>query len=162
MNLKDIIKQLAEGQPIFSYPCIVKSVNGNKCDVEPVNGDSEIFDVRLQGEDTNNGILMIPKVGSVVIVSMVDKDSGFVTMYSEVEEIHLRGESLGGLVKIEDLVDKINNIENKVNDLISGLQGVVIPLAASGTYALVADFGSVAPLQNTEVSDIENDKVKHG
>ena len=47
------------------------------CDVEPLNEDAPLFDIRLQSEQAaNEGVVMIPAVGSWVIVTFTSKADG--------------------------------------------------------------------------------------
>ncbi|NBO36916.1 hypothetical protein EBU91_05230 [bacterium] len=68
----------------------------------------------------------------------------------------------GGLVKVQDLVNKINALENSYNTLLQNLQSIVITLAPSGTVPFapfVASSSPITPL--TSVQDLENQNVQH-
>jgi hypothetical protein len=116
-SIKEAIRELAKGDDqVYSVLCTVKSVDtiNNICDCEPINGDADLLEVRLMAQN-ETGFLIIPKVGSVVVVTMINKYTGYVAMFSEVEKIYLNGDNYDGLVKIGDLVDKLNNLENAFN-----------------------------------------------
>lgn len=164
MNLRDVIKKIAnDNEEVYSIPCTVKSVSGKTCDVEPLNGDADILGVKLQANDTTEGILFVPSVGSIVIVSFENKDNAFVSMWSEIESIQLRGDSFGGLIKIDSLITKINNIETDINNLKTALGGWVVAPGDGGTALKTALTTYISqPITNTTKSDLENDKVKHG
>lgn len=74
----------------------VKAVNSSNftCDVSPVDEGAAYNDVRLQAiidtEDT--GILFVPKVGSYVMVSIVENDenNAYVAQYTEVDVISFK------------------------------------------------------------------------
>jgi hypothetical protein len=171
-NKSDIIKSLREITKSNSYSktCEVIQIDtsSNTCDVAPVDGSAHIPNVRLNTSQT--GYLIIPKEGSLVDITFTDPDNAFVSMFSEVDdikikvsnEIHLNGDGLGGLIKISDLVGKLNDIEDLVNNLLTTLQSTTIPLAPSGTYPFAPLYATFQMLVNTQVNDIENDKVKHG
>jgi hypothetical protein len=140
------------------------------CIVTQVTGESEteIPDVNLLAE-SNDGFLRIPKVGSNVIIAVTDNNSPFVLMFSECDKIYsiqdefqFNDGAYGGLVKVNNLTEKINNLEEKLNTILDTLKSVVIPLAPSGTYGLIADFGDILPLTETDKSELENDKITHG
>jgi hypothetical protein len=157
---------------IYSVVCTVESVDEAKrtADVAPINGNAEIFDVRLQSAlNGSNGLCIFPVVGSVVVVTFLNKLTGYVSLFSEIDkitldtenEITIDGGQNGGLVKVNDLLNKINTIESKLNalqmdysihthiDPISGFTGpLAIPFVAS-------------PITPTLLVDIENDKIKH-
>lgn len=138
----------------------------------------EVYDVRLLpivGE--NYGIIKIPAVGSYVLCIKIENtdewkvesaskyDKLLITIGEQkieiTESITINNGDNGGLVISDAIVKKLNAIEDKVNDLISKLKLVKIPLAPSGTYLLSADFGTVQKLTKTKASDIENKKFKH-
>lgn len=76
--------------------------------------------------------------------------------------IILNGGSFGGMVKVEQLTERINAIENDINQLKTVFSGWV-PVPQDGGAALsaasVAWAGSLLTL--TGRSDVENEKVKH-
>lgn len=85
------------------------------------------------------------------------------------EVIELNGNNLGGLVMVEGALDKINQLENKVNDLISKFNShthlyvapsIPIPGPPIPTAPVVVPEVPIAP--TTVKSDLENEKVKHG
>jgi hypothetical protein len=159
---------------------IIEVVKGLK-----VDGQEQLtYNVRLKSiiDESDKHLIAIPPVGSQVFcISVGNSDERYVAVsFNEIEKIIYKGENVsividdnegtvvlndgenGGLIKIEGLVSKINVLESKVNELLQTLQAVVIPLAPSGTYPLATDFADVTPLQpETQVSDLENDKVKH-
>lgn len=141
--------------------CTVISVDGGTCTVETLDTEVELKEVRLQTE-ASNGILLKPKVGSFVVVVPMTDFEFVVVMYSAIDEITLLDGSFGGLIKINELITKVNNLENQQNNILSALQGVVVPLAASGTYPFAPLFAAITALTPTVVSDIENDKIIHG
>jgi hypothetical protein len=165
MSLKDIAEHIRDivKDNERTVVCTVKEVSNTLCVCEPIDTDlPDIQNVRLCSEEEDAVILPIPKVGSQVIVVDTLDGGGYIAMFGELESLYLRGDQYGGLVKIEELVTKLNNLENKVNTIINTLNSTVIPLAPSGTYPLSSNFSSVSTLTTTNKSDIENDKVKHG
>lgn len=164
----DIIESIRKivGETPTSLLCTVVSVDESAmtCEVKPVDSGANFLDVRLMADDAapQTGFYLKPKVDSVVMISPQDDVTYFVSMFSEVEEIWLHGNQFDGLVKVGGVVEKLNNLEGKVNDLISALQGITIPLAPSGTYPFAPLFADISPLTETEQSDLENETVKHG
>lgn len=70
--------------------------------------------------------------------------------------------SNGGLVKVKELVEKINSLENQLNTILSTLKATTIPLAPTGTYPFLPLYSNIQPiLPITLEADIKNDKVKH-
>ena len=144
-------------------PCTVSDINTTEmtCTCTPINGDAEFFDVLLNA-DADKGFTLIPANNSVVIVQQPSQATEYVSMVSKVDQIYLAGDANGGLVKVQDLVSKLNNLENKVNSLIVACSSQVVTLAPSGLFALAPFFTSVTPLTPTQQTELENQTVKHG
>lgn len=155
----------------------VKSVNADSmtCDIEIQNSPLK-EDVRLRSviDDNEQGILIYPKVGSYVLVGLIDNNpaSAFIAQVSEVDKINfkiadiqLNGDALGGLIKINDLVGRLNKIEDAVNQLKGEFNGhthISPPAPVSPVSTAPPTVPSAVVLANTTVSEIENEKVKHG
>ncbi len=135
----------------------VLSVEGTTCTVELLDSQFEINEVRLQTE-TSNGVLLIPAVDSFVIIAPIDDFEYIVVMYSALDSIQFLDGSFGGLVKVVDLVTKLNNLENKVNSLITYINSHTH--ASNGTPPSPSFVGG--SLTPTVRNDIENTKVTHG
>lgn len=128
----------------------------------PVNGDAMILDVRLMSTAAK-GFLVVPAVNSIVLVTMIDDHSGYISMTSDIDSIQLNGDTYDGLVKVTDLVTKLNNVENKINSLITTFNAWT-PVANDGGAALKATLSTwvATSLTNTVKADLENTTVKHG
>lgn len=150
----------------------VKSVEGETCTV--LVGELEVPDVLLTPADegADGKLLITPKVGSQVTVA--DLSGGelrhlAVVHWGEVEKISLTADSIelnggdnGGLVKIEALTDKINNIEKDINKLKQAFT-TWVPVPQDGGASLKGGVASWAAQQlvQTQVSDLEDDKITH-
>ena len=158
---------------IYSVICTVKSVDEVKrtADVAPINGNAEIFDVRLQSSlNGSNGLCIFPVVGSVVVVTFLNKLTGYVSLFSEVDkitldtenEITIDGGQNGGLVKVNDLLNKLNNLENDLNNF-KTLLSAWVPVPSDGGASLKTVLASYfsQTITPTVLVDIENDKIKH-
>jgi hypothetical protein len=155
------------------------------CNVMPLDNDAELFKVRLKPtiDNVKKGIIAIPAVDSFVIIGFLkNKDTApFLIWSSNFDKYYMIGEggntfefkddgtilingdSEDGIVKVNDLVTKINALENLVNTILATLKATVIPLAPSGTYpfaSLYASANAISPVTNK--TDLENPKVKHG
>ena len=73
----------------------------------------------------------------------------FVIQYSDIESYALNGNEFGGVVKVIELTQKINALEQKINELIVWGATVTPPLTTS-------------PMVLTQQSEIENTTVAHG
>lgn len=159
--------------------CTVESVNEqeNTCDVIQISGDAEVSipNVRLQA-DVSDGILYLPAIDSTVIVVISDYVTPFVAQYSEIDQIlydvgdstievregkiTLNSGLFGGLIKIVQMVQRMNIIENKVNEIIAAYNLHTHPVTGGATGLPVSLItGTLTPTVRT---DIENDKIVHG
>ena len=139
------------------------------CKVTAVSGKSaNEITARLMAS-VDDGCLMIPKVGSNVIVSFSDFVQPFVSMFSEIEKIVWLGGEYDGVPIVKHptnsnkgLLKKINNLENQINDILQVLKTTTIPLAPSGTYPFASLYASILPLTPiTSQTDIEHPNIKH-
>lgn len=152
MTIKEIIRQiiLDEFGELYGVPCTVIAGSVNltdlTCDCQPINGDAKFLDVRLQA-GAGSGVVIIPTDGSVVIVQPINEKSGYISLYSSAQSIKLLDGTFGGLVKVEELITKINRIENTYNTHTH---------ASNGTPTT----STITPV--TVRADIENIKVTHG
>lgn len=145
------------------------------CDID-VQGAPDMQDVRLRSviDSGETGILITPTIDSYVLVGLINnrKESAFVCSYSSVDsvklltdDIQLAGDEFGGLIKINDLVDKINTIENAVNQLKTEFNThmhISPPAPVSPVTTAPPTVPSTVNLVNTTVTEIENENVKHG
>ena len=145
--------------------CVVDVVNGM--------GQTKIENVLLMS-GIDDGMFLVPAIGSTVFVSYSTFNQPFVSLFSELQKVvfivgdytlqmtsagvQFNGGSLGGLVKVIDLTAKLNNLENKVNALITAYNGHIHP-ASSGTTSPTTSLvtGTLTP---TQQQDIENGKIK--
>lgn len=166
-NIGDLIKNLARtGDEVYSLACKFVSIDSDGfAELEPLNGDPNLIDVKLIAGASDNPLLVTPAVDSVVLATFLSKDTAFISLYSDVESIELRGSDFGGVVKVEELVAKINRLEDKVNDLITKFNShthLYVP-GANPAIPTPAPTNPETPItQNTVVSDLENENVKHG
>jgi hypothetical protein len=95
----------------------VTKVNGASCTV--MIGDAEIEGVRLRASlsDRERQMLVVPKVGSPVTLGCLtaDLNNMVVLQVDEIESITINGGELGGLVKIQELTEKINELVDAFN-----------------------------------------------
>jgi len=172
MELKEALLKLLGLQNFYQQIGKVTAYDESSrtCTVEPRNGDANLTKVRLQaakGGDT--GVLFVPGDQSDVLVGFLDKDEAFILETSKIAkveiitsgEIWLNGNSLGGLIKIEELktqIDKNTKILEKIQTAFN--QWVTVP--NDGGAALKTLSANFVSLQTADLSNIENQKVKHG
>lgn len=147
--------------------CTVVSVDGVTCVCQPIDeGQAEIVDVRLVSELHATNFLVTPAVDSVVGVlafSDLETTEYMVVLFSEIDTINIRGDQYGGLVKVQELVDKINALESDLNDLKQVFTTwVPVPNDWGAALKAGATTWAGAVFVETIVSDIENPDVLHG
>lgn len=161
MDIPEAIrKMVGENRNLKAILCEVITVTGATCLCRPVDGSADIEDVRLQAEATNEGMLITPVEGSVVIVQMINDVEGYVSMFSEIDNIKFFDGAQGSLVLINSLVTKLNNLENKVNDIITAYNTHVHTGVTTGAGSSAVTPTQVSgTLTPTVAADIDNEKI---
>lgn len=170
MEVREIIERwINDNLPVQTFAGKVTAVNAdaNTCTVEPINGGAVREEVRLCAAITSitNPVVVIPKVNSTVICGIIEnnKRAMFVMLCAEVAEVKLRGDAFGGIVKVGDLVDKLNAIEQDLNTLKTVFSTwVVVPMDGGAALKAAAATWYGDQLTPTVADDISNDNVKHG
>lgn len=117
MSIRRYIQDLATNDRILSIICTVSAVHGNTIDVVPVNGDAEIYDVRLQASEVDGSIKIVPMIGSYVIVTMINDVLGYVTGYSDVDNIGIKIQDVDMATKMDELIELFNSIIEIIQNL---------------------------------------------
>lgn len=191
--LKGIFSNFMKGEEFYSKTGKVKNIDETErtCDVEPVDGSAEIFGVRLQASiKSNAGVVLIPKDGSFVTVTFMNKDTGYISQTTEVakvigkleddgefdftvgnstlkvtkDEITFNGGQLNGLVILDKIVTKLNDHETAINTIASKFDSHVHPLTFGPPTTTGATSATASTsgvsLASTTNSDLENTKIK--
>lgn len=185
----DIINSIREmtklDTTVYSMICTVLEIDltNNTIDCEPLDGGPDVLGVQLVTQ--SNGFLIIPKKDSNVTITFIDDDNAFVSMYSDIDdiqmnltnnleinndktiilsttEVQLNGDNFDGLVKIGDLITKLNNLENKVNSIINTFNTHTHVASSLGSPTTPPSSPVTGTLTPTQQSDLENTKVKQG
>lgn len=163
-DLRDALRSLVKpNNDGFAKVCTVDSIDLDKliCYCIPLNGDADLVGVRLMA-NIDNGFLLIPELNSIVVVSFLSDSSAYVSLVSKVSEVNLNGKNFDGLVKVNDLVEKLNNLENKVNIIISTYNAHTHVASSFGTPTTTP----VAPVTGTLIptikQDLENTTILQG
>ena len=164
MNIRqailEIIKEPIKQRVIRIAEVLSVDDSARTCNVKFIDSEMELPGVRLQ-VDPADGIYYKPSVGSnVAILNIADFDF-IVVMYSKLDGIQFMDGASGGLVVVQDLVDKLNALENKVNDIISLFNSHVHSGVTTGGGSSGSTPTPVSgTLTLTQVDDIENDNIK--
>ena len=148
---------------MYGVPCTVSEINeDNTLTCSPINDDSDFVNVRLQA-GPGDGVLITPKLNSVVIVQPINEITGYVSLFSEIESVQYFDGSLGGFVKVEQLTEKLNNLESEINQLKNLFaQWTVAPSDGGAALKAITASWSSDTITETNRSEIENKKLTHG
>ncbi|MDB9476796.1 MULTISPECIES: hypothetical protein [Nostocales] len=186
MNIRDQIRQLIRAEIVPElYSGTVKSVDTASltCHVIPVDGSAEMPDVKIRGvnDGADLGVYIIPKIGANVVVAKLlgDYNNTVLLMCDSFESAHIKqpngielkidatgnlelnGGQFGGLVKINQLVARLNTIEQSINQLKNAFT-TWVPAPGDGGAALkIAITPYLSPISQTTVNSLENAKIKH-
>jgi hypothetical protein len=164
------------------FPAQVEKITGTTCAVKI--DELSITGVRLRAviNDSSGQLLVMPEVGSYVLV--IDLSGGnyrdlAVIAYSEISEVNIRignttvainttgitfnGGQLGGLVKLQELKDNLNSLKQYVEAIHSALpaafNAIGASTAANGATGAGSYQGAMAG-KLVQIRDMENNKVK--
>ena len=128
-------------------------------------GDAEIEGVRLRASLTGRDrqILTVPKVGSCVTLGCLTADLNnlVVLQVDEVEKIIVNGGELGGLIKIQELTDKINALVEAFNSHTHLIATGAVVTSAGPNINPVSDPAVTKKAAKLNKQDYEDETIKH-
>lgn len=149
--LREILKDEFSNKLAFVGKVI--SVDGTLAEIQNIESNGIYDKVRLQAHP-GSGVLVIPTVDSYVIVGRMTGGGGYIAMTSDVDSIQLLDGSYGGLIKIDDIVQKLNVLEKRMGD-----HQHITTTAGNPT---TPDLVSNPPIPETTVEELENPNISHG
>lgn len=168
-RLKELLREVCGdpyGAPPLLFQAVVKSVEGDCCTVDI--GGLELSDVRLKAVadgKTDQVIMAVPAVGSRVLAGSLTGDYRDLAVLGleNFDTLILGGKGFGGMVKVEELVGRLNKIEKEINDLKQAISGWT-PVSMDGGAALLTALAKwlAVELTETKQEEIENVKIVHG
>ena len=165
------LRAIVGKEPFQTYVAKVVSVEGAKCTVLRVFDEMEIKEVRLNCSTTENeGVVIVPKKDSHVLITSIDGLYWFVSQYSAIDKITVDAESKiifnggenKGLIQIEKLTQKLNELVDKFNQHThtGTFSGAIGEIPVSGTIEATS-----IPTPITEPffvkSDYEDENITH-
>lgn len=164
LKIRKSIKELAGATDLRfeTYAAIVTSVNGATCNAKRVLDDKIVERVRLNTNvQEEKGLIIVPKVGSDVLITNIDGGASFVSQYSEIEKIELNVDSTiiinggqnDGLVEIRKLEENLEKIKTYLIDLEAA--------TLAGITGLGGVFEMVLPANDMSFVNMENETIKH-
>jgi len=171
----DILDIWVKQNQLYSLMGTIDSVDSSNrtCIVKPNDGSPLLNDVSLEAdynESESKGFYIVPAIGSNVIVTFKSKDYGYLSAWTEIDQVVAKqgewifndGDNLG-IVKVQEMSDRLNELE----ELFTQLQQDIIswtPVTQDGGAALKvvlsAGFGA-KQVPTSKTSDFENEFVKH-
>lgn len=153
--------------PVQVFPAEVTEVDEAtaSCTVKPVSGP-ELFDVRIKAaiNDKTDGLLIVPVVGSTVLVGIIgnDAETAYIAKYDSIDRVLLHNGSLGGMVKVGELVSKLNALESDLNTIKNVFTGwTPVPNDGGAALKTAASTWAGSAITQTAAADLENPKLKH-
>ena len=148
----------------------VTGVDPEKWTIDIRDGGLEIYNVRLNAiaGEGETGLTIVPKVGSAVIYIPIDQSltTCYCMAFSEIDhivakEIKLNEGEYGGLIKINDLTEKLNSLVETVNQLKDDFNAHTHICASPGGPSKTPDLPSTASAERFSVSDYEDTQIIH-
>lgn len=145
------LRAIVGKEPFQTFVAKVTKVDGATCTVQRLFDDMELDEVRLNCHSTENeGVVIVPETGSMVLITSIDGRCWFVSQCSKVEKITIdatattdgivfNGGNNYGLIKIKELTDKLNELVRTFNNHTHYVETTGTAAAQSGT--------SEAPIQ---------------
>ena len=162
---------------VFAATVNSVDLNTRSCSVTKISGEMEcdMPDVALMA-DVDNGQLIVPKVGSVVMVSnSIHIQRPLVVMFSEIDSalwvvsnskfkispslMQFNDGSNGGLVNVVDLTTKLNNLENDINDLKKDISHILT--TATTLLTAITGGGALTPIIGSVLSPFITDFINY-
>lgn len=139
------------------------SMTDRTCEVTMIGGKSaNTLTVRLMAS-ADDGLLMKPTIGSTIVVMMSEYTAPFVAKYSGIDSITMLGGDLKGLVKLDNVVTQLNNLENDITNLKNAFTSwAVTPSDGGAALKLASASWAGSPITNTQASDLENTNITQG
>ena len=149
------------------YQGIVTGTDGVECTCRI--GSMEISGIRLRASltDRDRQMLIVPKVQSAVILGSLSGDLSnlVVLQVDEAETVTFNGGQLGGLINIEDLTAKINELVDAFNDhthsLATGAVNVTGAYGPSSNTAPITVPAISSKASKLNKDDYEDTSIKH-
>lgn len=150
------------------------NLNPDTCIITLLNGSNvnKLYNVQLSS-GVCDGNIVEPVIGSLVYIMSSVYCQPFIVQYSDISRYNMIGDEFGGLVKVIELTDALNNLENKVNDILSVLDTLktdynthIHTSATPGspttpvTVQTMIQIGADLTLSSRD--DYENKSINHG
>jgi len=146
------------------YQCNVNSIDLSKrtANVTTITGTTNLTFDALLTAGISDGFVITPEVESMVYVLTSKYTLPFIVTFSDITQFDIMGGEFGGLVKVVELTQKLNDLENKVNEIITTFVTHTHPVISTGAPTSPTSTPISGNLTISQREDIENINVKHG
>lgn len=180
--LYDVIKKVTRSSVVVDATVISVDETKFTCDVTVTNGENEEptthFDVPLRVLISSQAsVVEIPKLSTKCLICFRDSNINRPQILSIHEALKIlvicddikvssnsvvfNNGSLGGMVKVNDLVARLNTIESDINILKAAFSAwTVVPSDGGAALKAVTAAWYGQQLQPTQASQLENSKIK--
>ena len=182
-NIRELVRELS-GRNNFTdismYEAIVNSVDfdNHTINASALNGSSVEFSAaRLMTTKNGDGVIFYPSIDSTVIILSTPTINPIVVGFGETQrsrytssdnvtivaqKVELQSDEYGGIVKIEPLLEKINKLEDVVNNLINLFNTHTHIASSFGTPTTTPPSLDTDIIVKTIKEDLENPDATHG
>lgn len=142
-NLADILRKiLADQEEIYSVVGKVVSIDTEErtCDVDPLNGDARLLGVRFQASPNgDSGWVIHPGLNSMVVVTFLNKNAGFVSLCSEIDKVEVGISSVSLEMDVDGFKIERNgvNLGDTLSSLIDQIKLLTVTCAAPGSPSTI-------------------------
>ena len=155
-QLKENLKAIVKANPNLPLDGIVTKISGDTCSVK-LEGDFEISDIRLKvTSDGTDNLLVIPKIGSRVLMLSTDGTIGNLTVIKSDHAEKVFFNENGLKIEIDGSSGKIK-IENDTTSLLNIFQDLTNLLKTLKVYTPVGPSGIPLPDTINKLVQFEND-----
>lgn len=169
----DLIRKISNPMALDSFWIVIGEVISvdeyeRTCVVQPLNdkSEAEIPNVSLSAE-ANDGQILIPEVGSAVIVGRTEKFQPFIILTSDLakyilyaESIKFNGDTHGGIPIADEIASQVNAGLNAI--IAACIAAYTAQQGIDGSLGINAFNASITALQPINSITLQNTKVKHG
>lgn len=142
--LRQYVNEVVAESILPSMVCIVRSVNASAgtCEVIPVDGSAAISDVLLSASP-NPEMLITPKVGSEVLVSLLTKHRAVVVLVSTPDkvEINIQGKTFSLDKSGLSFTSPLDSLKGVLTDLISEIKAITVTTAQGPSGPVINQTG---------------------
>jgi hypothetical protein len=172
MNIIDALYSIfdsyfkSRGIEVYSQTAKVVSVDesNHTCEIELDKGGKRKNVRRYAKLSAGKGFIIIPVVGSKVIVSFLDSETCYIANYSEIDKVIFDGGGNAGIVKIKELEANLKSLKAYCEEINKALPAAFSAIGAS----MQANGASGAASYNASMAgkiitmkNMENPKFKH-